>query len=132
MIHNAIVTFASIELENCLTLRLGLDYGGAFQTFGNFALGGEPGTKAGDHIKQPNWTAEWIVSVLRACDAESLDKCVGKVIRVERESDKYAAGIKGIGHCVRDDRWFYPEQSRKNFEPSRLILLANTDPTATV
>jgi hypothetical protein len=109
---NAIIESARIGFERGFILDswLSLDYSGSGQGFGGYVLGGfSDGGKcpAAEHGHQPNFAAEWIVSVMRAADVENWADLKGKCVRVRRESG-FNGRILGIGHITRDDRWFMP------------------------
>jgi hypothetical protein len=109
-IINAIIEAATIGfdrdvfLSSWITLRF--DAGG--QGMGGFVLGGEPGIPAGNHQSQANLAAEWIVGVLRAAEVDCWSKLPGKAVRVRRGTG-WSGRIIGIGHIVKNDRWFEPE-----------------------
>ena len=104
---NAIIESATVRLDHdCfLSMWLFLKYDGAGQGFGGYVLGGLPDIAAGKHSEQKNIAAEFIVQCLRVCGVESVDACVGKVIRVRKK--KEFGDILAIGHAIKDI-WFYP------------------------
>lgn len=82
---------------------------GGHQGFGGYVLGGTKDCRAGNHAEQGNLAAEWLVGVMLAADVEDYTKIVGRAIRVKRDSDNFNANIVGIGHILKDDRWFEPK-----------------------
>ncbi len=116
-ITNGIIKNFSIRLDRgfCLSAWLFIEHeDGGTQGFGGFALGGVPDAACGDHANQPNLCAEWLVAVLRACeldDEADIRQVVGKAVRVVRAHDGgWNADILGIGHIVKNDRWFHAKE----------------------
>jgi hypothetical protein len=109
---NAVIDSARIGVERGCFLDswVFLNFEIGTQGFGGFVLGGEPGVTAGEHKSQPNLAAEWIMSVLRAADVEDWSKLKGRSVRVRRETG-WNGKIRGIGHIIKDDRWFMPEEA---------------------
>lgn len=109
---NAIITKATITIERGFLLSswVYLDYGGSGQGLGGFVLGGTPDSKAGDHTAA-NFAAEWIVGVMRAADVEDWSSLPGRAVRVRRDREGLSGTVVGIGHIIRDDRWFSPESA---------------------
>jgi hypothetical protein len=112
-IVNAVVESATLHLERgfALVSWLQLNYGGTSQGFGGYVLGGtgDAKTPAAQHGQQPNLCAEWVVSCLRAAGVDNWKDIPGKVVRVRREAG-WNGRIVGIGHAIKDDCWFLPEQ----------------------
>ena len=111
-IVNAVITGAAIQIDHgfALSVWLFLDYGGTSQGFGGYVLGGTSGAKCANHAEQPNIAAEFIVSCMRAGDVESFSALKGKTIRVKVNGDCSARNIVAIGHIIKDDRWFNPQE----------------------
>lgn len=111
-VENAIITHCGVEVERgfILTVNLAVEMGCGSQGFGGYALGGLLNTTAAvnHHADQKNLMAEWIGGVLSVAGADSLNGCVGKVIRIGK-SDKYGK-IEGIGHAIKDV-WFDPSKN---------------------
>ena len=108
-INNAVINSVRIGFDrDCfLCVWVFVDHaGGGTQGFGGYVLGGTPDCKAGDHANQRNLCADFIVGCLRAGDVETFDKLVGKAVRVMREDASWGASIIGIGHIIKDDRWY--------------------------
>lgn len=104
---------AGFDREIFLCCHLTFDYGnGTHQGFGGHVLGGEPGSKAGEHGANPNWCAEYLVGVLRAAGVESMTQLPGKNVRVKREVG-WGGKVIAIGHITKDDLWFDPETAFK-------------------
>lgn len=72
-----------------------VDYGGAGQGFGGYALGGA-------------FTHYVITGILSALDVESWEQLKGKPVRVNVEGGT----IKSIGHFL-EDKWFTPSEYKK-------------------
>ena len=89
--RNAKITAVSISQKHFLSSWLTLDYGGAGQGFGGYALGGEA-------------TTLWIKGILNALDVEKWENLPGTVIRVVQDHGK----VYRIGHALKD-QWFDPE-----------------------
>lgn len=108
---NAIITSADVTLDrDCfLSCWLMLDFGGSWQGFGGYVLGGLPDTRAGRHLQQQNIAAIFLVGVLQAAGVSKLNDAVGKVIRV-RKTNEWGE-ILAIGHPVKNDRWFSPKEA---------------------
>lgn len=114
VIQNAVIEYASITIERgfVLTSSIGLDYGdSSHQGYGGLCLGGMPGSKAGEHWKQSNFCAEWIIGVMRAAGVEDWSKLPGRTVRVKRSGPGFGGMITAIGHIVKDDRWFDASKS---------------------
>jgi len=111
---NAIIDSAHIKIERGFLLDswIFVKYESGGQGFGGFVLGGIGDEKvpASRHAEQPNLAAEWLVSVLRAAGVEKWSEVPGKVIRVRRDHEGFGGRILGIGHAIKDDCWFMPEQ----------------------
>ncbi len=115
---NAIINSATLTLERGFILSsfIHLEYDDGGQGFGGYSLGGASGTNFGDHTGG-NFAAEWIVNVLRAADVEDWAKLTGKAVRI-RKKGGWSSPIVGIGHIIKDDRWFYPEEAFERLKAS--------------
>lgn len=120
---NAIIESARIEMDGAiLSAWLTLDYSGSGQGFGGWVLGGHPNAKCGRHHQQANLAGEFIVKCLLAAGVDRWDLLPGKSIRV-RKTDEFGS-IVAIGHIVRDDCWFCPEESMKALAIAAEVLRA--------
>lgn len=111
---NARITHASLSSEDhgCLTGWLTLDYGGAGQGFGGFALY-QPTPKP-EHaefykgprgLQQKNFAGHFIWRVLEVVGVTKWESLVGQTIRVQCEHHK----IHAIGNILKDE-WFNPQE----------------------
>ena len=114
---NAIVDDIRVSLDRDIFLSVWvmLDYGGTHQGFGGYVLGGTPDCAAGKHRAQGNLAAEFLVRVMLAAGVDDLMKAKGKTVRVRREPG-FNGSVKEIGHIVKDDKWFNPEETFKSWE----------------
>jgi len=102
---NAVITSATITNSDhgCLSAWLTLDYGGAGQGFGGYALYLPKDFK---HHKLLSGTAgHFIWRCLQIAGVEEWSQLGGKTIRVKATDEKVIA----IGHIVNDD-WFNPSE----------------------
>jgi len=121
-ITNGIIRKASVGFDRDIFLSCWVfieHEGGGTQGFGGWILGATPDAAAGNHASQPNLAGEWIVSVLRAADVESFSDVVGKSIRVVRATSGWNETILGIGHIIKDDRWFMAKERMESMLAAR-------------
>jgi hypothetical protein len=113
-IKNAVIesTMLGYEDHGILTCFITVNYGGAGQGFGGYALdewnkqlGCREGTAYG---------MDFIVKTLEAVECDSWEKLKGKHVRVKSEHSK----IHAIGHILKD-KWFSPDELRKKHYPSQ-------------
>lgn len=100
---NALIKSVRITNDDhgMLSAWLDLDYGGAGQGFGGYALYLPKSYK--NHDPQANYAGHFIWRVMEIADVTDWSGLVGKTIRVRAEHNK----IHAIGHIVKDD-WFSP------------------------
>ena len=100
---NAIIEKATITCgdRGLLDCWLTLDYGGAGQGFGGYAL---YLPKSFDHHRLESVAGHHIYRIMEVAGVDSWDKLKGKTIRVKCTWEHVSA----IGHIVKDD-WFCPE-----------------------
>ena len=100
---NAIIKAARITIDDhgCLSAWLDLDYGGAGQGFGGYAL---YLPKSFKHHQLPSVAGHFIFRCMEIAGVENWNACVGESIRVRAAH----VGIEAIGHIIKDD-WFYPK-----------------------
>lgn len=114
---NAVIESVRIGMERDIFLT-GYVYlnrqDGFHQGFGGFVIGGAPDCKAGHHDDQKNLAAMWLVGVMRAAEVDDYTKATGKAIRIRLSGKDWGAKIVAIGHIIKDDRWFSPEESFKS------------------
>lgn len=112
-ITNARILECDVRVERgfMLTVNLTVGFSGGEQGFGGYCLGGMTNTTcaANRHEEQKNLLAEWVAGVLGAAEAESLQSCIGKVIRVGKDDEMFGE-ILAIGHAI-DDFWFEPKSN---------------------
>lgn len=108
---NSIIKSATITNKDhgCLSAWIYIDYGGAGQGFGGYALylPGDFSHSANQH----NIAGHFIWRVMQIAGVTSWEDLKGKTIRV-RTDEKHTAPIRAIGHIVADD-WFYPNEEFK-------------------
>lgn len=105
-IKNAIIESVSLDCkEGFLSSFVGLDYGGAGQGFGGFAL---YLPKSFTHHKVNSPAGHWIYRVMEVAGVTDFNQVKGKSVRVQVENGI----VTGIGHIIKDD-WFFP---KKDFE----------------
>lgn len=106
-IENAKVTSCDVVVERGFVISASICFesSSGSQCYGGVVLGGMTNTSSvcNNHAEQPNYLAEWCAGILGACEAESLQQCVGKIVRLER-ADKYGK-IEAVGHAYKDF-WF--------------------------
>lgn len=110
---NAVIDSVCIGLERgaFLTGWVQVNRADGFsQGFGGTVLGGVPSAKAGNHAEQQNIAAMWLVGVMLAADVEDFTKAVGKAVRIRCEPG-FNGKIIAIGHIIKDDRWFCPDEA---------------------
>lgn len=100
---NARITSASIFIEDhgILTSFIQMDYGGACQGFGGYAIGG----------KGANYAGHWVSRIFETLEVDDWKKLVGETCRCRIEGGM----IKAIGHILKD-KWFEPGAEFKNME----------------
>lgn len=116
IVCNAVIESASLTIERgfILTGWVHLDYGdGTHQGFGGYVLGGVGDAKAAQHQDQPNLCAEWFAGVMSAAGVDDFAALPGKSVRVLRSKGGFGGDVIGIGHIVKDQRWFYPKEAFK-------------------
>jgi len=111
-VRNAIITSATITNDDhgLLSAWLGLDYGGAGQGFGGYALY-LPSNFKHHNPAGPNYAGHFIWRVMEVAGVSEWSKLVGKTIRVRCSHAKAHA----IGHIVKDD-WFDPEEDFRTWK----------------
>ena len=109
--RNAIITSAEITNDDhgVLSAWLYLDYGGAGQGFGGYALYLPKSFK--HHNMQMGFAGHFIWRVMEIAEVSKWSELGGKTIRVQCEHSK----VHAIGHIVKDD-WFNPSE---DFEKAR-------------
>lgn len=127
---NAIIEAARVTLDHdCfLSVWLHLKYDGGGQGFGGYVLGGLPDIAAGRHTEQPNIAGEFLVRCMMAGEVTEFDKLVGKSIRVRKAAGDGWGQILGIGHIIREDRWFNP---RETFAAMKARIDSTTETSTT-
>lgn len=113
---NARITKASVTLDRGAFLCVWVHVeraDGFSQGFGGHILGGVPSAAAGRHSEQKNLAAEWLVSIMQVGEVEDFSKLEGKIIRIRLDKPGLGATIIGIGHPLKDDRWFVPTEALK-------------------
>lgn len=109
---NAIIESAVISNDDhgLLSAWLFLDYGGAGQGFGGYALY-LPSTFTHHSLKGPNYAGHFIWRVMEIAGVHKWSDLAGKTIRVKASH----SGVQAIGHIVKDD-WFEPAVDFKKME----------------
>jgi len=114
-VKNAVIESAELGIERGFVLSawVMVEFGdGSSQGFGGFVLGGIGDPKdvpSARHGEQPNVAAEFICGVLRAAGVDSWGDLPEKSIRVGL--NEAFGTIIGIGHIIKDDRWFHPSKA---------------------
>lgn len=110
---NAIITHAEITSDDhgLLSAWLTLDYGGAGQGFGGYAL---YLPKSFTHHQLESVAGHFIWRVMEVADVKRWSELPGKTIRVRAGHGH----VDAIGHIVKDD-WFYPARDFKR-EPETM------------
>lgn len=112
---NAIIESVSLTTSErgLLTSYLGLDYGGAGQGFGGYAL---YLPKSWTHHDPAHpFAGHFIFRVLEIAGVEDWSKLPGRTVRVKASHCK----VHAIGHIVKDD-WFDPEKDFAAMKVSNL------------
>lgn len=106
-IKNAIIESVSLSNDDhgCLSAWLHLNYGGASQGFGGYAL--YLPKNFTHHGNGMSTAGHFIFRCLEIGGVTEWDKLVGKAIRVK--SDRSDDRIIAIGHIIKDD-WFCPSE----------------------
>jgi len=104
--QNAVIESTTIDIgdRNLLTIWLNLDYGGAGQGFGGYAL---YLPESYDHHELKSFAGHFIFRVLEIAGVHRWEQLKGKTIRVKSDGT-----IKAIGHITKDD-WFDPSKDFK-------------------
>lgn len=107
-IKNAIIDSAEISNDDhgCLTVWLGLNYGGLHQGFGGYVL---YLPKSFKHHKLESCAGHFIYRVLQVAGVTHWAQLKGKTIRAKADHGK----VYAIGHIV-DDDWFCPGEDFKD------------------
>lgn len=105
---NAIIESVSLGYgdRGFLTASLTLDYGGSFQSFGNYVL---YLPKSYSNHRLESVAGHFIQRCLEIAGVTDWEKIVGRSIRVQSTNSQ----VRAIGHIVKDD-WFCPSA---DFEP---------------
>ncbi len=103
-IKNAIIKKATLSNEDhgCLTAWIHLDYGGAGQGFGGFALY-LPKSFA-NHAKQ-SYAGHFIWRAMEVAGVSDWSQMAGRPVRVKADHSR----VHAIGHIIEDD-WFNPSE----------------------
>ena len=103
-IKNAIITGTTLDIGDRGFLQgwIQLDYGGACQGFGGYALYLPKSFKHAP--EQKNYAGCWIQRIMEIAGVGEWKELVGKSIRVQLEDNM----ISGIGHILKDE-WFFPK-----------------------
>ncbi len=109
---NAVIrsTMLGIEDHGILTAMITLEFDGACQGFGGYALDEPVKNKKGDFVRRRGvaFGAEFILQVLNTVGVSKWEDLPGKNIRVVREEGINGLIVK-IGHIVKD-KWFAPKE----------------------
>jgi hypothetical protein len=109
-IRNAIIESAVIDIgeKGLLTAWIFLDYGGAGQGFGGYAL--HLPEDWAHHTKHSPYAGHFLMRSMEVAGVGQWDKLPGKTVRAKIVDGKVA----GIGHIVKDD-WFCPAEDFKEY-----------------
>lgn len=104
--RNAVIERATITNDDhgLLSAWLHLDYGGAGQGFGGYALY-LPKSFTHHNPAGPNYAGHFIWRCMEVAGVHEWSQLKGKTIRVRCEHSK----VHAIGHIVKDD-WFNPSE----------------------
>jgi hypothetical protein len=97
-------TMLGFEDHGILTFWIQLDFGGAGQGFGGWALDGKPTSDYGDRAPIPECGAI-IAAILRTLEVDSWEKLPGQIVRVRGTH----SGLIAIGHALKD-MWCEPKK----------------------
>ena len=115
-IKNATITSTHLGYEDhgIFTAYINLDYGGGGQSFGGYAFSQyEDNKKAkGKQVSADRFTGEFILRLIDAIGVKSWEELAGKHCRVDAEHTK----VHRLGHFL-EDKWFNPEELRKEIFP---------------
>jgi len=102
-IENAIIKSTSLGVEDhgIMTIFLHLEYDGAGQAFGGYALDSW-NPEAGKRVPSVVM-AEHVTAIMEAVGVDKWEDLRGKHIRADHSNIK----VFGIGHFMKD-KWFYP------------------------
>jgi hypothetical protein len=103
-IKNAVIREVAItnDAHGALSAYVSLDYGGACQSFGGYALYWPEWFRRGDG--QKNYAGHFLWRVMEVVGVSEWSKLVGKAVRVKANYSK----VKALGNIIRED-WFDPE-----------------------
>lgn len=105
-------TMLGVEDHGIFTLMVHLDYGGAGQGFGGYALDGPRKDSQGEFVGRFGSAAgmQCIMDLLNALGVDRWEKLPGTVCRVRSGSAWGKGPIEEIGHYMKD-QWFSHEAS---------------------
>ena len=107
IITNAVIREVHITLDGYLTATLLVDHEDwGTQSFGTYQL--SESIDGPSALRGPNYAGRWLIACMRAGGVDDYTRLTGKAIRVVREGLGAGNLIRGIGHIVKNDRWFIP------------------------
>ena len=106
-VRNAMITSVDFNTERGLTIFVGLDYGGAGQSFGGYALY-SPNTWEKDGSK--NFCGHFVHKMFETLEVNSFAEMIKHPCRVRSSHSNVAA----IGHFTKD-KWFCPKEEFARF-----------------